>query len=65
MILHTIINPEEIFYKAENKKSSEMVCITNPFEYIRNDEYSKACNILTSISNPPIDLEKKFHKTRK
>ena len=47
MILYTVVSAEDIFYKQENKKtdkkSFETVCITDPFEYIRNDEYSKAC----------------------
>lgn len=52
MILYTIINADDIFYKPENKKISEnsfkTACITDPLEYIRNDEYSKACkNIQT------------------
>lgn len=46
MILYTILSSEDIFYKNENKKTSESVCITDPFEYIRNDEYSRVCNEL-------------------
>lgn len=47
MILYTIISPEDIFYTPESKKnqtiSSETACITAPYEYIKNDEYSRAC----------------------
>ncbi len=47
MILYTIISPEDIFYTPENKKNhktlSEKACITAPYEYIKNDEYSRAC----------------------
>lgn len=47
MILYTIISSEDIFYKQNNNKDDknllETVCITDPYEYIKNDEYSKAC----------------------
>ncbi len=47
MILYTIIGAEDIFYKQNYNKTDknlpESVCITDPYEYIRNDEYSKAC----------------------
>ncbi len=47
MILYTIISPDDIFYTSQNKKNQknlpETACITAPYEYIKNDEYSRAC----------------------
>lgn len=50
MILYTIVDINDIFYEKNDKKMPETVCITNPSEYIRKDEYSIICSELREES---------------